>query len=210
MRDADLSREKSGTPRGKAMSEQVILAAAQACFERFGIKKTSMEDIAQEARVSRATMYRYFPNKDALIEAISIAEAEKVNRQLRAQLAGRASLEDTLVECMFLATRIAHDSGLIRILLDYPGTTTLAARPNTQAYQRQRAMWGKLLETAMERHSFASDLKIDDLVRWLIQAQDMLLRMLEGEELPDTELRWFIRRFVVFPLLDRHEPIARI
>lgn len=187
----------------KQSSEQAIIAAAQSCFERFGIKKTSMEDIAQEAGISRATMYRHFANKDAIVEAISIVEAENVNRQIRAQLAGRASLEDTLVECIFLATRIGHDNRQIRILLDYPATTSVNARPTSDSHHRQRAMWGNLLESAMERHSFAPDLEMDDLVRWLLQSQDMLLRMVEGQEIPDVELRWFIRRFVVFPLLDR-------
>ncbi|MGL3819405.1 TetR/AcrR family transcriptional regulator [Sphingopyxis sp. R3-92] len=205
MTDSSESRNPAGrsAPGRKQSSEQAIIAAAQLCFERFGIKKTSMEDIAQEAGVSRATMYRHFTNKDAIVEAISIVEAENVNRQIRAQLAGRASLEDTLVECMFLATRIAHENSHIRVLLDYPGTTSVNARPNSVAQQRQRAMWGNLLQSAAQRHSFAADLEIDDLVRWLLQSQDMLLRMVEAEEIPDAELRWFIRRFVVFPMLDR-------
>lgn len=194
-------------PRARQSSkEQEILAAARACFERYGIKKTSMEDIAREGRVSRATMYRLFANKDAIVEAIAIIETENVNRQLRAQLVGRASLEDTLVECMFLSTRIAHENKQIQILLDYPAAASMSARSTSKAHLRQRAMWGTLLEKAMERHSFAPDLEMDDLVRWLVQSQDMLLRMIEGQDLPDAELRWFIRRFVIFPLLDKNRP----
>jgi AcrR family transcriptional regulator len=38
-----------------------LLVATLACVERWGLGKTSLEDIANEAGLSRATVYRYFP-----------------------------------------------------------------------------------------------------------------------------------------------------
>ncbi|MBI2705105.1 MAG: TetR/AcrR family transcriptional regulator [Actinobacteria bacterium] len=38
-----------------------LLDAALACIDRWGLAKTSLEDIANEAGLSRATVYRYFP-----------------------------------------------------------------------------------------------------------------------------------------------------
>jgi AcrR family transcriptional regulator len=38
-----------------------ILQATLACIERWGLAKTSLEDVASEAGLSRATVYRYFP-----------------------------------------------------------------------------------------------------------------------------------------------------
>ena len=46
-----------------------ILDAAGRAFDRVGVAKATMIDIATEAGCSRATLYRYFPNRDAVREA---------------------------------------------------------------------------------------------------------------------------------------------
>ena len=46
-----------------------ILDAAGRAFERHGVGAATMIDIAAEAGCSRATLYRYFPNRDAVREA---------------------------------------------------------------------------------------------------------------------------------------------
>ena len=46
-----------------------ILAATMACLERFGVAKTTIDDVAREAGCSRATIYRNFPNRTALVSA---------------------------------------------------------------------------------------------------------------------------------------------
>ncbi len=48
-----------------------ILEAAYACVARWGLSKTSVEDVAKEADLSRSTLYRYFPGgRDELIGAV--------------------------------------------------------------------------------------------------------------------------------------------
>ena len=47
-----------------------VLAAAYECVARFGIAKTTVEDVVKESGVSRATVYRVFPGgKDELLRA---------------------------------------------------------------------------------------------------------------------------------------------
>lgn len=48
-----------------------ILEATLACVGRSGMAKTTMEDVAREARLSRATLYRAFPGgRDELLDAV--------------------------------------------------------------------------------------------------------------------------------------------
>jgi AcrR family transcriptional regulator len=48
-----------------------ILEAAYACFARFGLGKTTVEDVVKESGVSRATIYRVFPGgKDQLLREV--------------------------------------------------------------------------------------------------------------------------------------------
>lgn len=55
-------------------SQQILDAAAELIL-RQGYDKTSMIDVAQEAGVSRGTVYLYFANKDRLVEALVVRES---------------------------------------------------------------------------------------------------------------------------------------
>jgi AcrR family transcriptional regulator len=47
-----------------------ILAAALECFAKSGFAGTRMDDVAAAAGVTKGTLYLYFPNKEALFEAV--------------------------------------------------------------------------------------------------------------------------------------------
>ena len=51
----------------KEQSRQAIIAAAQKCFEKNGIKKTSIMDITTKANLAVGTFYNYFESKEALL-----------------------------------------------------------------------------------------------------------------------------------------------
>ena len=58
-----------------ATQEQRVIDAALRCIARWGIGKTTLDDVAREASCSRATIYRLFPGgKDAVFEALVDAE----------------------------------------------------------------------------------------------------------------------------------------
>ena len=54
------------------------LDAAASCYTRFGLAKTTVEDVAQAAGVSRATLYRHFKNRDELLVAVIAREAGRL------------------------------------------------------------------------------------------------------------------------------------
>ena len=47
-----------------------ILDAALACIARVGVGKTTLDDVAREAGCARATVYRCFPGRQALLRAL--------------------------------------------------------------------------------------------------------------------------------------------
>ncbi len=75
----------------------VVLRAAMARFSAYGFKKTSMEDIANEAMVSRPTLYSYFKNKQAILRAVSEGINDAVLANIAAALQADAPLEDRLI-----------------------------------------------------------------------------------------------------------------
>jgi len=56
-----------------------ILDAAEHCFVRSGFHRTTMQDIAAEAKMSPGNLYRYFPSKDAM--AAGLAERDRAQRE---------------------------------------------------------------------------------------------------------------------------------
>ena len=100
-----------------------ILDAAKACCERFGFAKLSIDDVAADAGVSRATIYRLYPGgKDVLLDALRVRELDEFFADLRAGVAGATTLEELLVRTVVTATRELHaDHHLAVMLAAEPG-----------------------------------------------------------------------------------------
>ena len=65
-------------PRSDAQRNRArILEVAKEAFTRFGAD-ASLDDIAKQAGVGAGTLYRHFPTRDALIEAVYRSEVEKL------------------------------------------------------------------------------------------------------------------------------------
>lgn len=65
-------------PRTDAQrNRERILEVAKQAFTRFGVE-ASLDDIAKQAGVGPGTLYRHFPTRDALIEAVYRSEVEKL------------------------------------------------------------------------------------------------------------------------------------
>ena len=67
-------------PSDTAAARERLVDAAETCIDRFGLAKTTVEDVAREAAVSRATIYRYFANRDELVLAVLLRDLERSQR----------------------------------------------------------------------------------------------------------------------------------
>ncbi len=85
--------------------EARILAGAMVCLERFGVAKTTLDDIAGEADCSRATVYRYFANRAAVVQASVAAEINRVTDAIIASASGAESLEEAVTAMFVCAAR---------------------------------------------------------------------------------------------------------
>jgi AcrR family transcriptional regulator len=83
------SKRSERKPRTDAQrNRERILEVAKAAFTRSGAD-ASLDDIAKQAGVGPGTLYRHFPTRDALIEAVYHTEVEKLaaaQRELSAKL----------------------------------------------------------------------------------------------------------------------------
>jgi AcrR family transcriptional regulator len=104
---------------GSSVVDQGVVDAALTCFGRWGVAKTTLDDIAKEAGVSRATVYRLFPGgKDVVIDAVMGRERLRFFDGLRAELdASSRDLEDLLVAGISFAARSIREHDALQFLL---------------------------------------------------------------------------------------------
>jgi AcrR family transcriptional regulator len=148
-----------------------LLDAAEGCLEQFGPQKTSMEDVARAAGMSRATVYRYFENRDALLLGVASRQAADLATEAMTFLGQFTTLSDWLVEgCLFTLREIPKrpvfaslvtsldSSAASKLLLGSTGMIQIGVNV-------LRPMFGNAKEQGLLRE----DLDIDMVIEWLLR-----------------------------------------
>lgn len=95
-----------------------VVSAALRCIARWGIGKTTLDDVAREAGLSRATVYRVVPGgKDGLVSLVVERELDRFFDALISATEQAESLEDALVAGITEATRRLRAHAALQFLL---------------------------------------------------------------------------------------------
>ena len=107
-----------------------ILDTAKKMFARYGLQKTSLEEVARMARVTKATLYNYFENKDQVYLEVLRREIDDVIKQVSLSVEQEVSPVDKLRA--FVQAKFRYMKDAINILnLDREGIDKLL--PKTAA-----------------------------------------------------------------------------
>ncbi len=100
-----------------------MLDAVKACCEKWGMAKVTIDDIARECRISRATLYRLFPGgRDVIFEAHRVYELDQFFTTLLDRIVGAQTLDDLLVRTITAATQeLRADEHIAAMLASEPG-----------------------------------------------------------------------------------------
>ena len=152
-------------PRTDAVrNRERILDVAKGAFTRFGAD-TSLDDIAKQAGVGAGTLYRHFPTRDALIEAVYRSEVEKLAAAER-KFAETMPPIDALRTWMLLFVDHIAQKQIIA-----PALNSLVGGP-TRLYEGSRGLiqgaFDGLVKRAVKSGDIRSDLDPFDLLRALI------------------------------------------
>ena len=95
-----------------------VFAGAYACVERFGLTKTTIEDVARESGVSRATIYRLFPGgRDQLLRETVGWEMNHFFARLAEQVDDLPDLASRLEHALVFARRSLLDHTVLQKVL---------------------------------------------------------------------------------------------
>ncbi|CPR82298.1 TetR family transcriptional regulator [Mycobacteroides abscessus subsp. abscessus] len=99
-------------------ADDPILDAAHDEFSMVGIQRTSMDTVARQAGVSRATLYRRFPTKYSLLEAVGIRAGKWAGKRL-ARLAEGQPPQEVVVTAFVESARMFRSVPFFREMVDY-------------------------------------------------------------------------------------------
>lgn len=174
-----------------------IVDATLRCLARQGLAKTTVDDIAREAGISRATLYRTFPGgKESVIAGVVDTEAARFFSAVAVAMGDAYDLEDVLVAGMVeAATRLSSHEALCYLFEHEPGTVL----PHL-AFSRMDGLLQSVGDMAAP--FFARWLEPDQAARaaeWAVRIVLSYLCMPDAEvDLTDPDsARWVARRFVL-------------
>ena len=76
--------------------KQDILNKAQELFKQFGLKKTTMDEIAAACGKAKSTLYHYFKNKEEVFDEVLIQELHNIRKVVKEKVGARLTLQDKI------------------------------------------------------------------------------------------------------------------
>jgi AcrR family transcriptional regulator len=142
-----------------------IIEAALSCFRTQGLRKTSVVDIGRAAGISRSTIYEYFPDKRAIVDAASEHASQSFYRSMARAMAAQGSLEEQLGSAAAAVTRARRFIAADR-LFDADEVTMLLNR-NAAALLRECGLFlAPYMTAAKLTGEVRRDLDVDDAAEW--------------------------------------------
>ena len=180
-----------------------IVDAAMRCFDTWGVERTRMGDVAQEADVARPTLYRYFQNKEALVQEVMVRHIRAENSLIRTRLKFSGPGRALIHRCLLLQMREARPKEQPGSLLRTEPSRKLARRTATspEVFEATSELWSDVLEYAARRGELRPGLDVEGAIRWLTMLVHVGLAL--PELMPsDGNLSRYLDDFVVQALVN--------
>jgi AcrR family transcriptional regulator len=180
-------------------ARQRLLNAAETCFERFGLRRTTIDDVAREAKVSRSTVYRYFDGRGDLIVGAYMRESAAVNEKVKALMRQPGPFPERVVKAMLRSIDAIRSGKYLPLMLS-PEGAVLASKAVTASsafYESSRETMGPFLEQAKLDGEVREDLELDDFIEWTLRVIFSFAMFDSPKERGAKDLEQYIAAFLV-------------
>lgn len=159
------ARAPARKPRADAQrNRERILEVAKAAFARHGAEAT-LDEIAQLAGIGPGTLYRHFPTRDDLIEAVYRSEVEKLTAAASRFIESMPPIESLRSWMLLFIDHVAQKKLIIAALDSVPGGSTRLLEGSRSLIQ---STFVALVQRAIDSGDLRPDVVPDDFVRALV------------------------------------------
>jgi AcrR family transcriptional regulator len=153
-----MSEETPVLRRDAEHNRQRTLAAAREVFATRGLQAT-LNDVAHHAGLGVGTVYRRFPNKETLAEAVYAGKLDDIRATAQAALAGQDACESLRAFLEHALEQAATDRGLRELIRQGAGESKQIARTREGIVES----CGHLIARAQEQGTIREDVTVDDI-----------------------------------------------
>ncbi|HWF69562.1 MAG TPA: TetR/AcrR family transcriptional regulator [Mycobacterium sp.] len=203
------SADQLAAPTSTDDARERILAAAERCIERHGIRKTTMDDVACEVGLSRPSVYRYFADRDDLLIELITRHARALLERARKSISRQSSLANQIIETVLYTADHGRRDPMTRHCIDPDGTSLgkrMIASGTTELIRAE--MWDPILDAAVANNELPPGLPRSDIHLWLGNVTVMVMRGLEDGDGDVRRYRSILRRFVVPAFASAKAPVG--
>lgn len=179
-----------------------ILDAAGRCIVRRGNTQFRMGEVADEAGVSRSTVYRYFPGRDDVLLALILARVDSALGELVRSLAAPDDPARSVPEMILARVESVDGDPLNEALFAAESTAVATAleRGSEPIVETLLRHYEPLLERWRSAGRLHADLDLRSVVQWL-HATTLFLLAPSWRHRPAADKREFVEQFVVRALV---------
>jgi len=182
-----------------------LLDAAESCFSRFGVAKTTLEDIASEAGVSRATVYRYFEGgRDEVILGVVLRDTRQFLRALTRRINKEANLGDAVVEGVMYTVAAVRKNPQLALLFapEVAGQTTTIAGASKALFDISAEYLGPFFAEAAASGQLRDGVEVDDATEFVMRMVLSLLSVPGPRRRSTDDQRTFLRVYCARTLVE--------
>ena len=186
-------------PNDTSAARERLIDAAEACFQRYGVMKTTVEDVAATAKVSRATVYRYFDGRDAIILGVLLREAGRFLGRLRDKLAAQPDLETAVVTGVIYTVKAVRADENLALLFapEAAGMTGSVAGASAALFDVTAEFLKPLFQAAQEAGQLRPGVDLDDAAEWTLRTILSLLTVAGPRPRSAAEQYRYLQTFLV-------------
>ncbi len=159
-------------PDGESLRDRIV-RAARVCYAQKSAEKTTMEDIATQANVGRATVYRHFANREAVLLAVFRVEVRNTMAALAEVIGQPASFCDLFMQYLLFVVRYAQITPTHQMLFTESGALWVSRTFVSDAETLQIAL--DFFEPHFNRARAQGELRADADLSDLIEFSGRLL-----------------------------------
>jgi len=165
-----------------------LINTAREVFSRFGLKKTTVDDIAFAAGKGKSSLYYYFKSKEEIFNAVVELEASNLKKRLKQAVDRSATTEKKFKS--YVQERMLSVKDLINyystLRNDYISNLEFIERARTKFDKEEKRLLKQIIKSGIEEGKMQADLDINLTAREIIAALrglEFVLIDLESKEM---------------------------